>query len=370
MVNTPADPLMRMVLRLALVSLLASLLAPLAGCSSHGSASPADAGDAATPVDAAPDGAPAAINAPPDVWTWIDFPESRCGDGSPTGIGINPHAGATRLLLFLQGGGECTDGPSCWGANNTASNIAGGYDGDDFATEPTLLLAPFDRATGNPFADADMVFVPYCTGDLHVGTAMATFTVNGAPKPTYFYGGTDLDMFMASLALTFPSLDRVWLMGISAGGFGTFLNQDFVAKAFNGIRVDIIDDSGPAINNPVLGVPMQWGPQLPESCSNCFTATNIFDFDRKTYPSTRYGLMTYQTDTELPMYYDETPAMFAQQIAAFVASLKPDPNAKSFVALSSGHVVLIEMDPTADAYINSWLTQFAGDDPAWSSESH
>jgi hypothetical protein len=215
-----------------------------------------------------------------------------------------------------------------------------------------------------------MVFVPYCTGDVHTGTAIANYTVNGAPKPTYHYGGRNLDLFLKRLALTFTGLDRVWFLGVSAGGFGSFLNQDFVARAFNGIRVDVIDDSGPAIDNKVLGVPTQWAPQVPPSCTTCFTASSIFAFDRKTYPETRYGLLTYQTDTELPKYYQETPQAFSQQIATFITSLKPDPNAKAFVALSSGHVVLIEMDAKAAPYINPWLVKLANDDPSWSDEQH
>ncbi len=320
-------------------------------------------------MDAAPDGAPAAISAPPDTWTWVDFPDSRCGNGSPTGIGINPHAGATRLLLYLQGGGECDDGPSCW-TSSTASNIATGYDKDAFDTDPTKLLPPFQRDQGYPFADANMVFVPYCTGDVHIGTAIANYEVNGVQTPTYHYGGHNLDLFLKSLALTFPSLERVWLLGVSAGGFGSFLNQDVVARAFNGIRVDVIDDSGPAIDNKVLGVPIQWAPQLPPGCTTCFSVTSIFAFDRKTYPTTRYGLLTYQTDTELPMYYQETPQVFSQQIAQFITSLAPDPNAKAFMALSSGHVVLIEMDPMAASFINPWLVKIATDDPSWADEQH
>ena len=117
-------------------------------------------------------------------------------------------------------------------------------------------------------------------------------------------------------------------------------------------------------------MPTQWGPQLPAACTACFTATDIFAFDRKTYPTSRYGLLTYQTDTELPMYYGESDAAFAKQIVDVVASLKSDPNTQSFVALSSGHVVLIETDPAAASFIGPWLTQLTTDDPAWSSEQH
>jgi hypothetical protein len=298
----------------------------------------------------------------------VDFPNALCGNGTPTGIGINPHAGATQLLLYLQGGGECDDGPSCW-TSQTASNISSGYAESDFEMDPTTLLSPFDRGAGAPFADDAMVFVPYCTGDLHIGTAMVTYDVGGVEEPTYFYGGHNLSAYLGRLAPTFPNLQRVFLLGVSAGGFGTFLNQALVAQAF-GVPVDVIDDSGPAINNPKLGVPTQWGPQLPPGCTTCFSASDIFAFDRVTFPQTRYGLLTYQTDTELPMYYGETNAQFASQIQQFLTSLKPDPNARYFEALSSGHVVLIETDPMASPYISPWLSALASGSASWADEMH
>jgi hypothetical protein len=70
------------------------------------------------------------------------------------------------------------------------------------------------------------------------------------------------------------------------------------------------------------------------------------------------------------MYYQETPQVFSQQIAQFITSLAPDPNAKAFMALSSGHVVLIEMDPMAASFINPWLVKLATDDPSWADEQH
>jgi len=195
----------------------------------------------ATDSAAAEDAAPIVINAPDDTWTWVDVPGARCGNGSATGIGVNPHAGATHLLIYLQGGGACFDATSCWGASPTASNMTG-YAAADFANDPTKALALFQRTAANPWSDADLVFVPYCTGDIHVGSLMTSLTVNNAPMATYFYGGHNVDADLASLALSYTGLTHIWLSGVSAGGFGSFLNQDFVARSFPMVPVDVIDD--------------------------------------------------------------------------------------------------------------------------------
>ena len=328
-------------------------------------------GDSAMPEGGAADAAPIVLNTPADTWTWVDVPGAHCGDGSATGIGVNPHAGATHLLIYLQGGGACFDAASCWGANATASNMTG-YGAADFANDVTKQLLIFQRgaAVGNPFADADLVFVPYCTGDIHIGSLLASLTVNGAPKPTYFYGGRNVDVDLASLAISFKGLNHVWLSGVSAGGFGSFLNQDFVARAFPGVPVDMIDDSGPAVDLPAPVTVIPWGVRLPPACTGCTNLTEVFAFDRKTYPSSKYGLITYQTDTVLPSFFGVTEAQFATQIQTFVSSLASDPNAKAFVALSSGHVVLAEQDTTAVPFILPWLTKMANDDPTWANEQH
>ncbi len=345
-------------------------------------ASRPDAGrDASPPSEAAPDAgrvdaaveatADASVNlsgAPADIWTWVPVPGMACGNGSSTGIGLNPHAGATHLLVYLQGGGACFDATSCWGAQPTASNMTG-YGATDFASDPTTGAEIFQRATaGNPFKDATMVFVPYCTGDLHIGTAIASYSVNGTATPTYFYGAHNVDTLSAVLASTYTGLARVFLSGVSAGGFGTFLNQDAVAHAFGSVRVDVLDDSGPALVGGAI-LP-DWGARLPPACTTCTDANSIFLFTRKTYPNSRYGFMTFQTDTTLPLFFGVSDSAFATEIQTFVTSLASDPNAKAFVDSASGHVVLAETDATAAPYILPWLTQMATDDAGWATVTH
>ncbi len=363
---------------LALGALTLSLLLPvLGGCggSSTAGGTPGT-GDGGATADGGPDAGslPSLSNLPADTWTWVDFPDSRCGNGTPTGIGVNPHAGATHLVIFLMGGGACVDANTCW-INPTASNIASGYNGASFKGELVIHLPILERSTtASPFHDANLVFVPYCTGDIHIGTGIAMYTVNGTPTPTYHYGGHNLDLFLASLAATYKGLDRVWLSGVSAGGFGSFMNQDFVVRAVPGARVDVVDDSGPAIDDPFLGFPMQWAPRVPPGCSDCATIMGLsktFAYDRATYPTTRYALLTYQTDSVLPMFYGQTPAQMSMQIQQFVSSLTSDPNAKSFVELATGHVVML---PTSDTAANNallpWLTQMLTDDPSWASAQY
>jgi hypothetical protein len=318
--------------------------------------------------------APLQITAPDDTWTWVNIPGAVCGNGSPTGIGINPHAGATHLLIYLQGGGACFTGDTCWGSTATTSDMTG-YGASDFANDPTVDLSIFQRTnTGNPWNDADLVFVPYCTGDVHFGATSTTYTVsgvnNGNPIPTYFYGAKNIQADVASLALSLTGLTHVWLLGVSAGGFGSFLNQATVTSAFTGIPVDIVDDSGPAVDFPIPVSDLPWGVRIPAGCTGCMNLPDVYAFDRKTYPNSKYAFLTYQTDAVLPSFFLTSSTMFASDIQTFITSMASDPNAKSFQAESTGHVVLFGADPTATPYVLPWLTQMVNDDPAWANTMH
>jgi hypothetical protein len=299
------------------------------------------------------------------VWTWIDFPDSRCANGSPTGIAVNVRPGAPHLVIFLEGGGACASGEGCW-VHPTAVNMASGYGMQQFASDSALELPLFQRGSlDNPLADASYVFVPYCTGDLHAGNGVASYDVNGQPVPTYHYGAHNLDLYLQKLGGSLTGIDHVWLVGESAGGFGTLFNQTFVARTF-GARTDVIDDSGPGIGTS--GYPSSWSVRLPPRCSTCAGGLSpLFEYDRGAYPAARFAFLSFQLDTALPGFYGATEDEVAGWLGAFEQSFAGLPGTRSFVAPGAGHVV---MDPTRDAAtsaaVSTWLTQMVTDDPSWS----
>jgi hypothetical protein len=359
----------------AAVSIAVAACALACGSSSNSassSANDAGASDASSIEASTSDGAADAsdttpITAPNDTWTWVDFPDSKCASGSPTGIAVNPHAGATNLMIYMEGGGACTDATSCWGAAPTANNLAG-YDSTTFATAPQRNYPILDRSnTANPMSAMNMVYVPYCTGDMHDGTAEMDLQVSGATKQTYFWGGKDMDMFLARLAPTFAGTKHVWSIGTSAGGFGSFLNFDRIARAF-GVRVDILDDSGPPI--PAKGgtdnakIFATWGVVIPSGCSGCNSLRSIFDFDRATQPSSNYGFMSFASDTTISKDFGYTVAEFPAVLQTFSDSLSADTHAFTFIVTNeASHVV--ESDTTLQAQYFPWITQMVNDDAAW-----
>ena len=210
---------------------------------------------------------------PTGLWAWFDIPGTRCGNGSQTGIGVNIGTG-TDLLIYLEGGGACWDELTCSvgiDGLGLASYIHSGYGREQFdAATPRAGI--FDRELpDNPFRDATMIYVPYCTGDLHAGSATQRHPI--AQRTMHFAGRQNLEADLAQIVASFPEPSRVTLAGSSAGGWGSTFNYGRVAEAFGDVRVDLVADSSPMFARYgllLLGW-RAWGlsSALPPDCASC-----------------------------------------------------------------------------------------------------
>jgi hypothetical protein len=258
-------------------------------------------------------GAP--IEAPPDTWTWIPIPEAKCRDGSSTGIGVRMHPGATQLAIYLEGGGACFHDASC-AINDVLLNFGqSAFDAWAGATGSAGIFDP--TRDDNPLRGWNMVYVPYCTGDVHAG-AREHVDVPGAtaPKDQMFVGYTNIGWYLRRLLPTFGDSSHVLVTGISAGGFGAALNYDRIAQAFCGARVTLVDDSGPPMSDAYLAPCLQtrwrelWNldSTLPADCTNCRTANgggivNYVDYLSKKYPTQQLGLISANQDSIISLFF-------------------------------------------------------------------
>ncbi|MBK9002006.1 MAG: hypothetical protein IPM35_40290 [Myxococcales bacterium] len=199
-----------------------------------------------------PLGAP--ITAPPLTWTWVDFPNAKCRDGSSTGIGVSLNPASTKLVIYLQGGGACFNAATC--AKNPSH-----FGASDFAQLGAAGIADRSQAA-NPVKDWSMFFVPYCTGDIHIGNNPNGGGVAGVPANQRFVGYANLSEYLSRIIPTVPGATQVLLTGESAGGFGSLLNYVHVQKAFGNVPVTVIDDSGPPLAATWTPACMQNGLRL------------------------------------------------------------------------------------------------------------
>lgn len=193
----------------------------------------ADAGPAVDPLDLG--------GLAEKTWKWFDIPGATCRDGSQAGFGLSlgAAASASKMMIFLEGGGACFNPITC--GTNPAK--VGGKSANGGILDRTR--------TENPVADWTYVYVPYCTGDVHAGNNPAG-TVANVGGTQRFVGYANMGLYLQKLVATFPQTARVLLTGVSAGGFGAAANYGQTAKAFPDVPVNLVDDSGPAMRSPAL----------------------------------------------------------------------------------------------------------------------
>ncbi len=357
----------------------------------HATAAPAPAsGDAAAPgypkgindtppgasVDAgsAADGATPVppLVAPDDAWTWLDVPGTECANGTPTGVGVNFSHRTDDVLIFLEGGGACWDAASCYGVVSTAFYI-GGYGKAQFDSDvqrPVMLPLLKDDAR-NPFKDMSIVYVPYCTGDVHAGNRVVTYDYGGTSHVTHHVGGKNFGIILDRVVATFPNAKHVWVAGDSAGGFGAALNFGRVQDAFVYARVGVLDDSGQPVQ-PSKDRWQQWkdawGLVAPPECPACADDIGAYvGYYRERFPNNRFGLVSYTNDSIISTFMGLSGADFATELDALGAKVDASwPYAKYFFINGISHVGLLGASPELIA----WMQQLVSWDPAWASARH
>jgi len=327
-----------------------------------------DAGTDAGTGDAGPDGG-LAITAPSEVWTWVDVVGTACGNGAQTGIGVNPTNASTDLYIYMQGGGACWDEQTCF-TRPGASNLRTGYQAAQFQSEGSLNLYMFSRTeAANPFQDMSFIFVPYCTGDVHAGNAVRTYGTN----QVHHRGAANVQAWLPRLAATFPTTQRVFLAGSSAGAFGAQLNYERVVAAFPSAKVHVLADSGQMITpaGPLLNLWLtQWGMTIPAGCTDCttdFTKYPAYLADR--YPESRFGLLAWDQDTVLRTFFGypaETYRTLTLQL--LTSSYNGRANARYFLKRGPQHTFLGSLNTltsTPGVTLNTWVTWWVEGDAAW-----
>jgi len=318
------------------------------------------------------------ISAPMEQWTWVPFDDAFCANGTPTGIGVNLTDKSKRVLIYLQGGGACWSEFTCY-TLKIAANFSTGYGPLEFMGDEKTLGSTFffDRAqAGNPFKDYSFVFVPYCTGDVHAGSNTVTYGANKAMH----VGWQNMTAYLARIVPTFPSPERIYVSGSSAGGYGAGFNWRHVQDAFGAaIRVDLIDDSGQPLPAPYAKDMLiqtwrtQWNLDVafPPGCAECLTKFDaLFDWYGKAYPNQRGALLSYQTDTVISQFYGISTAEFSMALDALETTrIDPYKNLHYFNATGMNHTLWGKpMVATNGVTVQQWLTQIVTDDPAWTSQ--
>ncbi|MEM9257527.1 MAG: pectin acetylesterase-family hydrolase [Pseudomonadota bacterium] len=198
-----------------------------------------------------------------------------CLRGTP--YGVETRTGQSdELLIWLHEGGACW--PEFCAVTEEANSIF-----------PDGILN--QSVPGNPLAEHDLVFVPYCDGSLFTGDVdrplppSLTGPSTVGETMSYQRGAQNLSAALDIARREFPNPSRVVLVGPSGGSFGTIVATPLVRFYYPGIDILVIRDSGLGIvrdGDPdfINGLLRGWNADsvIPASCVDCTADGNVINF--------------------------------------------------------------------------------------------
>jgi hypothetical protein len=185
--------------------------------------------------------------------------DCQCAAGSEFSFWVRK-ANPKKVIFYLQDGGACFSAETCAPQSGVYQTKAEGPTGEggifDFADER------------NPFRDHSVVYVPYCTGDVHIGSTTTKYASGLTVQHKGYVNGTAA---LAHLAATFPDATDVVVIGASAGSIAAPLYGGLASDRLPNARITVLaDGSGSYPDAPrVNDIIAAWGtndalPRWPE----------------------------------------------------------------------------------------------------------
>ncbi len=261
-------------------------------------------------------------------WQQVDVPVetgAACGNGTPYKFFVRRVPNKSNLLFYFEGGGACWDYPSCSGAagvrgarnpegipDNYVQNIqlldldTLGYIGTGGASPLIYTNHPYERFKTSEW---NMVYVPYCTGDIYVGDKVQVYEDPEGVEPDLVWHHNGLRNVQSVVSWVKNNLRtpaQLLSTGCSAGGVGALANYSKLRGHFNVQYAYLLDDSGPLFNAPVSSNDVNSYPSLLLHREVIDTWTN-------------YG--SGSGDSPLSMLEALTPGFEPERLASLYAAL-------------------------------------------------
>ncbi len=145
------------------------------------------------------------------------------------------------LVIFFDGGGACWDTINCIYAKTFSPTV------DETVGGLTGAKGIFDMSRpANPFRHWNFVFIPYCTGDIHWGSASKTYPGYQGDGP-YTIHHKGFDNFLAVLKWiteNFQRPNKIFVTGSSAGSYGALVGFPYIQEAYPNSVASMLGDAG------------------------------------------------------------------------------------------------------------------------------
>jgi len=264
-------------------------------------------------------------------WDTVELPASSgasCGNGTPYRFFVNRNPFNKDTVVVYEGGGACWDQKACLGQGKLSASNPNGIPADylsQFNTAAYGLVTPFSSRL-NPFQSVrtqgwNMVYLPYCTGDVHTGSLLKVYTDADPanPRVQFHRGQANVRGAAQWIRANMGRPAQLLLTGFSAGGVGSTATYPLMRDTLQPTgRASLLADSGPLFPAPRSSTPAQhpslllhnrirsaWGLDAPGGMVTQFAGLPGFNTDdlgsitgtlATRYPNDRFGYMVFELD--------------------------------------------------------------------------
>ena len=233
-----------------------------AGCTSHSAV--VQSGSPRPSAEPAPVGAPAV---PKAAWYdtirplstlskgWNRIPGrygTGCAHDSTFAFRVRPGL-PDKVMIFLNGGGACWRALECDPRGKPTYTMT-----SDSANDVSVRTGIFDVANpANPVRDFTMVFIPYCTGDVHLGTREVEYELPGAKGALRAFavrhgGAANVEAVLDWVFTNVRAPRTVFVTGVSTGAIPSPVIAAKVARHYPRAHVVQLGDGAGGYHAPTV----------------------------------------------------------------------------------------------------------------------
>jgi len=218
------------------------------------------------------------------------------------------------LVIYFQGGGACWDSMNCLYVHTYYEEVP-----------PIEMFADtegrgiFDASKGaNPFKNWHMVYIPYCTGDVHWGANDMDYPdswglYGGVSQTIKHRGFVNFQVVLKWVEDNFSRPNNIFVSGSSAGSYGAIMGFPYIKEAFPWSRVSVLGDAGngvtggdfqaDSINNWNIQLPT-WIPGFEDGYNEHMTMDFVYEAIAKAYPFSKVAQFTTAWDWNQTFFYN------------------------------------------------------------------
>jgi hypothetical protein len=256
-----------------------------------------------------------------------------------------------KVMIYLNGGGACWRTQDCDPRGKPTYTMK-----VDSANDVSIRTGLLDVANdANPVRDYTMVFIPSCTGDVHLGTRQVDYEVKGSDKTISIRhgGGANLEAVLDWVFTNIRNPRTVFVAGVSTGAIASPVVAERVSRHYPRARiVQLGDGAGGYHTDAVPGILSEWGatdyladdPAFRSTDSASFTFERMYTAAARVAPRVHYAQVNTTEDATqllfLSMLGVKNMPLVKQLNAAYEEIRESVPSFRSYTAPGKMHTIL------------------------------